>query len=164
MGDPLIYWFEDWPGTRPLPHPRRWFGIWTVFERRIRSSTPGLQVLAISLRIGTLFGCGPDCDVGFCLGTRLGEGRGRVFTAISGCLTLPEISGQALAGSNKSRRSREGYSRAGSPDEGRRPSPSELGGPQPDRAALRKEKQLTPTGYVVKIVAHITGGNECAMS
>jgi len=24
----------------------------------------------------TLFDCGPDCDLGFCLGTRLGEGRG----------------------------------------------------------------------------------------
>jgi len=24
----------------------------------------------------TVFGYGPNCDIGFCLGTRLGEGRG----------------------------------------------------------------------------------------
>jgi hypothetical protein len=43
-------WGMPWSDRALLaPNPRRWFGIWTVLERRIRSFTPGLQALATSL-------------------------------------------------------------------------------------------------------------------
>ena len=40
---------------------------------------------------------GPSSDLGWALGTRLGDGRGQVFLTNYGCLTLPEFSGRALA-------------------------------------------------------------------
>jgi hypothetical protein len=40
---------------------------------------------------------GPSSDLGWALGTRLGNGRGQVFLENYGCLTLPEFGGRALA-------------------------------------------------------------------
>jgi hypothetical protein len=44
-----------------------------VLNRMVSSLTLRLQASAIE---EALFGNGPDCDLGFCLGPRLGEGRG----------------------------------------------------------------------------------------
>lgn len=61
----------------------------------------------------TLFGHHPDRDLGFWLGTRLGEGRGLEGQANFACSTFAKFSGRALAGSNKNRRSGEGLAKQG---------------------------------------------------
>jgi hypothetical protein len=51
-----------------------------------------------------------------------------VFLAKYGCITLPEFSGQTLAGSNKGRQSREGHGKQGRPKQVRvRQAPISVG-------------------------------------
>jgi hypothetical protein len=47
-----------------------------VLMRMVSYLTLRLQASAI---YKALFGHGPNCDLGFCLGPRLGEGRGRIL-------------------------------------------------------------------------------------
>jgi hypothetical protein len=99
-------------GRQPLLLPLSVVGYINVLMRMVSSLTLRLQASAVEK---APLGHGPDCALGFCLGTRLGKGRGPGYLLLRANfphISFGKLSGRALAGSNKNRISREGYGRA----------------------------------------------------